>query len=107
MLKPDNVHCMMTNHYHWVMETPEGNLGRGMRQLNGVYTQRLNRRHGKTGHVFQGRYKAILMERDSYLKELCRYVVLKPVRAAMVKATRGVPWSSYRATAGLGAGHDG
>jgi REP element-mobilizing transposase RayT len=95
---------MMTNHYHWVIETPEGNLGRGMRPLNGVYTQRLNRRHGRTRHVFQGRYKAILVERDSYLKELCRYVVLNPVRAAMVNRLGEWPWSSYRAAAGLERG---
>ena len=59
--------CQMTNHYHLLIETPEANLARGMRQLNGVYTQRFNRVHGRVGHVFQGRYKAILVERDSYL----------------------------------------
>lgn len=58
--------CQMTNHYHILIETPEANLVKGMRQLNGVYTQRLNRAHGRVGHVFQGRYKAILVERDSY-----------------------------------------
>ena len=62
--------------YHLLIETPEANLARGMRQLNGVYTQRFNRVHGRVGHVFQGRYKAILVERDSYLLELARYVVL-------------------------------
>ena len=59
---------LMGNHYHWLIETPELNLSKGMRQLNGVYTQRFNRRHGWVGHVFQGRYRAILVERDSYLK---------------------------------------
>lgn len=76
-----HAYCLMDNHYHLVLETPEGNLSRGMRHLNGVYTQRFNRRYGKPGHVFQGRYKAIVVERESYLLELCRYVVLNPVRA--------------------------
>ena len=74
--------------YHLLIETPEANLARGMRQLNGVYTQRFNRVHGRVGHVFQGRYKAILVERDSYLLELARYVVLNPLRAKMVKGRR-------------------
>ena len=90
--------CQMTNHYHLLIETPEANLARGMRQLNGVYTQRFNRVHGRVGHVFQGRYKAILVERDSYLLELARYVVLNPLRAKMVKRLEAWPWSSYIAT---------
>ncbi len=94
------VYCLMDNHYHLVMETPDGNLARGMRQLNGVYTQRFNARHERVGHVFQGRYKAILVERESYLLELCRYVVLNPVRAGMVRHAGQWRWSSYRATAG-------
>lgn len=66
-------YCLMSNHYHLVIETPEGNLARGMRQLNGVYTQMVNRTHGRVGHVFQGRYQAILVEKDSYLLALaCR-----------------------------------
>jgi REP element-mobilizing transposase RayT len=96
-----HAYCLMDNHYHLMVETPDGNLPQGMRQLNGVYTQRVNRRHGRVGHVFQGRYKAILVERDSYLLELCRYVVLNPVRAGLVQAPWDSPWSSYRATAGL------
>lgn len=92
--------CQMTNHYHVVVETPEGNLSRGMRQLNGVYTQYVNRTHRRVGHVFQGRYKAILVEKDSYLLELARYVVLNPVRAGMVAEVNEWPWSSYRATVG-------
>ena len=71
-----------------------------MRQLNGVYTQKLNRRHGRVGHVFQGRFKGILVERDSYLLELARYVVLNPVRAGMVKNVRQWKWSSYPAMVG-------
>lgn len=92
--------CQMTNHYHILIETPEANLAQGMRQLNGVYTQRFNRAHGRVGHVFQGRYKAILVERDSYLLELARYVVLNPLRAGMVKRLETWPWSSYLATCG-------
>lgn len=87
--------CQMTNHYHIVVETPEGNLSRGMRQLNGVYTQGINRRHARCGHVFQGRYKAILVEKENYLLELSRYVVLNPVRANMVSNIDNWPWSSY------------
>ena len=71
----------MDNHYHIVIETVDGNLSKGMRQLNGVYTQYFNRQHNRVGHVYQGRYKAILVEKDSYLLELSRYVVLNPVRA--------------------------
>ncbi len=95
--------CQMTNHYHLLIETPEANLAEGMRQLNGVYTQRFNRAHGRVGHVFQGRYKAILVERDSYLLELARYVVLNPMRARMVKRLEAWPWSSYLATCGQAA----
>jgi REP element-mobilizing transposase RayT len=92
--------CQMTNHYHLLVETAEGNLSAGMRQLNGVYTQKVNRRHNRVGHVFQGRFKGILVERNSYLLELARYVVLNPVRAGMVKHTRQWLWSSYHATVG-------
>ncbi len=90
----------MTNHYHIVIETPDANLSKGMRQLNGVYTQLFNRKHGRVGHVFQGRFKAILVEKDSYLLELARYVVLNPLRAKMVRRLEQWPWSSYRATCG-------
>ena len=92
-----HAYCLMDNHYHLLIETPESNLSKGMRQLNGVYTQRFNRRHGRVGHVFQGRYKAIIVQKESYLLELVRYVVLNPVRARMVRNGR----SSYRATAEL------
>ena len=92
--------CQMSNHYHIVVETPEANLSAGMRQLNGVYTQKVNRRHHRVGHVFQGRFKGILVERDSYLMELARYVVLNPVRAGMVKQVRQWKWSSYHAMIG-------
>jgi len=95
-------YCLMDNHYHLVVETVEGNLSQGMRHLNGVYTQDFNRRHNRVGHVFQGRYKSILVERDSYLLELCRYVVLNPVRGGVVSQPGKYFWTSYRATAGLG-----
>ncbi len=96
-----HAYVLMPNHYHLLAETPEPNLSRGMRQLNGVYTQRVNLRHERTGHVFQGRFKGILVERDRHLLELCRYVVLNPVRARLVAAPGDWPWSSFRATAGL------
>ena len=95
--------CQMTNHYHILVETPEANLAQGMRQLNGVYTQRFNRAHARVGHVFQGRYKAILVERNSYLLELARYVVLNPLRAKIVRRLESWPWSSYLATCGRAA----
>lgn len=101
-----HAYCLMDNHYHLLVETPEGNLSQGMRQVNGVYTQRFNRRHDRVGHLFQGRYKAIVVERDSYLLELCRYVVLNPLRARMVTQLARYPWSSYPATMGLTARPD-
>jgi REP element-mobilizing transposase RayT len=93
--------CLMTNHYHLLLETPAPTLSRGMRDLDGIYGQAFNRRHRRPGHVFQGRFKAILVERDTHLLELCRYVVLNPVRARMVREPGDWPWSSYAATAGL------
>ena len=96
-------YCLMNNHYHLVIETSDGNLSAGMRQLNGIYTQRFNRQHERVGHVFQGRYKAILVDRDVYLLELARYVVLNPVRAGMVDHPGKWLWSSYRVTVGEAA----
>lgn len=95
-----HAYCLMDNHYHLLVETPDGNLSKGMRQLNGVFTQTSNRNNKRVGHVFQGRYKAILVQKDSYLLELSRYIVLNPVRARMVRLARSWPWSSYRDTAG-------
>ncbi|MCP4429413.1 MAG: transposase [Gammaproteobacteria bacterium] len=100
-------YCLMSNHYHLMIETPDANLSRGMRQLNGVYTQTLNRNHHRVGHVFQGRYKAILVQKDSYLLELSRYIVLNPVRAGTVRSAKDWRWSSYQSTAGLVATPDG
>ncbi len=95
-----HAYCLMSNHYHLLIETPDANLSKGMRQLNGVYTQAFNRASGRVGHVFQGRYKAIMVEKQSYLMELARYIVLNPVRANMVRSADQWRWSSYRATAG-------
>ena len=100
-----HAYCLMNNHYHLVIETPDGNLSKGMRHLNGVYTMRFNRRHGSVGHVFQGRYKAILIQKESHLLEVCRYVVLNPVRAKVVEVPERWRWSSYRATAGMEKAH--
>lgn len=96
-----HAYCLMDNHYHLMIETPEGNLSRGMQQLNGVYTQRFNWNHKSVGHIFQGRYKAILIEKESYLLELCRYVILNPVRARIVEVPEAWKWSSYTATTGI------
>lgn len=95
-----HAYCQMTNHYHLLVETVDANLSRGMRQLNGVYTQHFNLRHNQVGHLFQGRYKAILVQRDSYLLELSRYVVLNPLRARMIKRLEQWAWSSYPAIMG-------
>jgi putative transposase len=95
-----HAYCLMNNHYHLIVETPEGNLSAGMRQLNGVYTQTFNRRYNRVGHLFQGRYKAILIQKDSHLLEACRYVVLNPVRAKTVERPEMWKWSSYQATGG-------
>ena len=95
-----HAYCLMSNHYHLVIETLDGNLSQGMRQLNGVYTQASNRRHQRVGHLFQGRFKGILVDENAYLTELSRYVVLNPVRAGMVKAAGDWQWSSYRAMVG-------
>lgn len=89
----------MTNHYHLIIETPLTTLSRGMHDLDGDYAQEFNRRHARVGHLFQGRFKSILVEKETYLLELCRYVVLNPVRARMVETPAAWPWSSYRATA--------
>ncbi len=93
--------CQMTNHYHLLVETPQANLPQGMRQLNGNYANAFNRSHHREGHVFQGRYKAILVQRNTHLLELSRHVVLNPVRAGMVSTAGEWQWSSYRQTAAL------
>ncbi len=94
-------YVLMDEHYHLVIEIPEKNLSRGMRQLNGVYTQHFNRRHHLEGPIFQGRFKSILFEKDRYLLPVCRHVVLNPLRLGASPDLSGYVWSSYRATAGL------
>ena len=96
-----HAYCLMSNHYHLLIEIPEPNLARGMRRLNSMYSQHFNRRHDRIGHLFQGRYHSVLVQKESYLLEVSRYVVLNPVRAGMVTRAHQWPWSSYRATAGL------
>jgi REP-associated tyrosine transposase len=92
--------CQMDNHYHLLVETPEANLSSGMRQLNGVFTQRQNRARGRCGHVFQGRYHSTVIQRQTYLLEVVRYVVLNPVRAKLVDTAEKWQWSSYASTIG-------
>jgi putative transposase len=96
-----HAYCLMANHYHLLVETPKPNLSIGMRQLNGIFTQSFNRRHKRVGHLFQARFKAILVEKELYLWELCRYIVLNPVRVKSGTDLAACKWSSYRATAGL------
>jgi len=93
-------YCLMNNHYHLLIETPEGNLSKGMRQLNGLYAQRFNQRHQRVGHLLQGRYQSILVDKENYLLELSRYIVLNPVRAGMAKEPKDYRWSSYQGTSG-------
>jgi hypothetical protein len=97
----------MSNHYHLLLETSDGNLSSGMKLLNSVYAQYFNYSHDRTGHLFQGRFKAIVVEKESYLLELCRYIVLNPVRSGIVKSPGNYTWSSYRQTAGLYKREDG
>lgn len=90
-----SAYCLMSNHYHLLLQTPSGNLSRVMRHVNGVYTQRYNRRRNFDGQLFRGRYKSILVEEDSYLLELLRYIHRNPVCAGLCKATEDYPWSSH------------
>jgi len=96
-----HAYCLMRNHYHFVIETSAANLSKGMQQLNSSYAQWFNRRHNRHGHLFQGRFKAIIVQRGSYLLELARYVVLNPQRASLVRDASHWPWSSYQATSGM------
>jgi putative transposase len=95
-----HAYCLMGNHYHLVVETPRPNLPTGMQQLNGPYARWFNERHDRCGHVFQARYRSILVQKGSHLLALCRYVVLNPVRAGLCRGPGSYHWSSYRATAG-------
>ncbi len=92
--------CLMSNHYHLLLETPEGNLSKIMRHINGAYTTYFNVKRKRAGHLFQGRYKAILVEADKYLMELSSYIHLNPVRVGIVEKPEQYQWSSYRSYTG-------
>jgi REP element-mobilizing transposase RayT len=94
-------YCLMANHYHLLLDTPRGNLSMAMRHVNGVYTQNSNRRHRQTGHVFEGRFRSIVVQRESYLRRVGRYIVRNPVRAGLIAEVADWQWSSYGATAGM------
>ena len=94
-------YCLMPNHYHLLLETPAGNISLAIRNLNGTYAQAFNRRHDRVGHLFQGRFFSRLVEKDTYLKVVARYIVLNPVRAGLVRQPSDWVWSSYRALAGM------
>jgi REP element-mobilizing transposase RayT len=94
-----HAYCLMTNHYHLLVETPLGSLSRGMRSLNGRYTQWFNWKHRRSGHLFEGRFRSVLVQKETHLLELCRYVVLNPVRAGLVRRPGDWRWSNYQATA--------
>jgi putative transposase len=91
-----HAYCMMDTHYHLLLETPSGNLSQIMRHINGAYTTYFNVKRDRSGHLFQGRYKAILVDIDEYAKELSRYIHLNPVRAKIVEAPEEYDWSSYK-----------
>jgi REP element-mobilizing transposase RayT len=96
-----HVYCLMENHFHLMLETPLANLSKTMHFINTSYTVYFNQAHEKTGHLFQGRFKAILIDADTYAQELSRYIHLNPVRSGIVKAPERYPWSSYRDYIGL------
>ncbi len=93
-------YCLMGNHYCFLVQTHQPNPSRLMRQINGVYTQYYNQHHAKVGHLFQGRFKGIVVDEEEYFLEVCHYVDLNPVRARMVKRPQDWPWSSYSAHTG-------
>jgi len=94
-------YCLMPNHYHLLLEITDKNLSSGMRMLNGIYSQRFNKNHMRVGHLLQGRFKSIIVDKESYQLELCRYIVLNPVRAGIASTPEDWKWSSYRPMLGL------
>ena len=95
-----HAYCLMGTHYHLLLHTPRGNLGRAMRHLGGVFTQWANRRAQSDGPLFRGRYKAIVVDGDSYLLQVGRYIHLNPVTAGLARRPEAYPWSSYGAYLG-------
>ena len=93
-------YCVMPNHFHATLCPTLPNLSEALRRINGRYAQWWNRRHARVGHVFQGRFKDQIVQREGYLAALCRYVALNPVRAGLVERPGDWEWSSYAATAG-------
>jgi REP-associated tyrosine transposase len=96
-----SAYCLMTNHYHLVVRTPLANISRGMQRLNSMHAQWFNWRYACSGHLFQGRFHSVDVEDQSHFVELSRYVVLNPVRAAIVDHPASYSWSSYRANVGI------
>ena len=96
-----HAYCLMTNHYHLLIKTPNANLDAGMQRLNSVYARQYNKIYLRTGHVFNNRYHAVLLEQDEHLIALARYIALNPVRAGIVNNPKNYRWGSYRATIGL------
>ena len=93
-----HAYCLMPNHYHLLIETPNGNISEPMRYSNQTYTQTINKRRRRVGHIFQGRFKSVLVEKGTHLLEVIRYIVSNPVRAGLVKEAACYTWSSYRQT---------
>jgi len=96
-----HVYCLMGNHYHLMIETPDANLAKGMKYLNQTYSQFFNWKYNRVGHLFQDRYKSYIVQKEAYLLHCCRYIVLNPWEAGLVPHPKDWKWSSYRATAGL------
>jgi REP element-mobilizing transposase RayT len=101
-----HAYCLMTNHYHLLLETPRGNLSEIMQHINGAYTTYFNVKRKRTGHLFHGRYKAIVVDADEYALELSRYIHLNPVRAGMVREPQEHEWTSYKSYIGMAAGFE-
>jgi putative transposase len=97
-------YCLLDTHFHLLVMTPDPNLDRGLKHLNGVYAQGFNHRHGRIGHLVQDRYRAVIVEREAHLRESIRYIALNPVRAGLCRRPEVWPWSSYPAILGLADG---